>query len=438
MTQHVWQPLVGEEEAVPIRAAIRAIACDLVSRQTQYAPTDDSLGAALFFAYLFETFDEEEWTNASTTYLDQAIEMLSENEMGPSLHGGFSGIAWVSEHLRKNPLNEDAEDEDPNSEVDEALLNAVATEPWTGSYDLIQGLVGIGVYFLERLPRSRATRGLHEIVLRLKELSENQDNGGHLWLTKPEHLPPWQRELFPNGHYNLGVAHGIPAVVGLLAAISGAKIGGETARSLLCSAVQGFVCKGLSEDKGFIYPSAITRDGLAYPSRLAWCYGDAGIAACLLAAARAIDDSKLEEAALEAGRAAARRTLAGAQIGDPDLCHGAAGLLQIFNRLFQATNEDIFRDAAKFWLAATLAFREPGAWIGGFWGRWPDAAPLGPLKKVPSRGLLEGASGVGLALLASCSGVVPDWDRLLMISLRQFGSSELQTCEGQSFGPLSS
>ena len=425
MTSHGWQPLTNAKEAAPVLEAVHAIAGDLtparVPLSSKREMAEDSLGAALFFTYLFESLGEEEWADTATLWLDRAVQVLSEQDMAPALHGGFPGAAWVSEHLGKRLFDNDPADEDPNADIDEALLELVSTRPWTGSYDLLQGLTGIGTYFLERLPRSSARLGLSEIVRRLEELSESCE-GGCRWLTKPEDLPPWQQKLFLGGHYNLGVAHGIPAVIGLLAAVCGARIDFETTYPLLASAVGGLLATRLPEGKGSVYPSLITKEDVSYPSRLAWCYGDAGIAACLLASARVVGDSDWERAALEAGRAAAQRTLDNAQIADPDLCHGAAGLLQVFNRLYQATGEDVFRAAAKYWLAVTLEFREPGAWIGGFWGR-PYAGgggePLGPPEKAPARDLLEGASGVGLALLAASSSISPDWDRLLMISLRQ-------------------
>lgn len=428
MTQHRWCPIAGTQDATDVWDAVYAIARDLapdkiVSSSKRGVPTDDSLGAALFFTYLFESVGNEEWADAAVRWLDHAVETLAGNDMIPALHGGFAGIGWVSEHLGPRLFETNPAGEDVNAEIDEALLRAVALHPWSGSYDLIQGLAGLGVYFLERFPRGASGRGLHEIVLRLEDLSESCD-GGTRWLTKPEDVPIPQRGIFPQGHYNLGVAHGTPAVIGLLAAACKAQISPKTTPPLLSSAIRGLLNTRFPEGSGCMFPSLITREGAKYPSRLAWCYGDAGIATLLLAAARVAQNADWERDALEAAQAAAQRTLEnGTQISDPDLCHGAAGLLHIFNRLYQATHEDLFQEAAKVWLKKTLGFREPGSWIGGFWGLpfvGLDSTSLAPPKKAPARGLLEGASGVGLALLATCTDVAPDWDRLLMMSLRQF------------------
>ncbi len=78
---------------------------------------------------------------------------------------------------------------------------------------------------------------------------------------------------------------------------------------------------------------------------------------------------------------------------DAGLCHGAAGLGHLYNRLYQATGEVAFARASHAWLKRTIAMRRPGLGIAGYvhWhpgsGRWRN-----------DPGLLTGAAGVGLAL----------------------------------------
>ncbi len=137
--------------------------------------------------------------------------------------------------------------------------------------------------------------------------------------------------------------------------------------------------------------------------------GDPGVAiACWSAALRL---SRPTDEWRELARCSAIRDpeLCGAV--DPCLCHGAAGLAHIYNRAYQACGDPVFLDAARAWFRRTLDMRRPEG-LGGF------ASP----SQVPdtwrtSTGLLDGATGVALALLAAVEPVEPRWDRLLLCDL---------------------
>src|SRR5262249_61152253 len=96
-----------------------------------------------------------------------------------------------------------------------------------------------------------------------------------------------------------------------------------------------------------------------------WCYGDPGVAAALLGAARGVAEPGWEAAALAIARRAAERPSAEAGIKDAALCHGCAGLGHLFNRMSQATGEPELAEAARAWFERTLAMRHPGRPLGG-------------------------------------------------------------------------
>src|SRR5438093_719443 len=73
------------------------------------------------------------------------------------------------------------------------------------------------------------------------------------------------------------------------------------------------------------------------PTRVAWCYGDLGIAVALFLAARCVNESSWQNEALALARNVAGRPPEQSGVKDCGLCHGAAGVGHLFNRLFQAT-----------------------------------------------------------------------------------------------------
>lgn len=134
----------------------------------------------------------------------------------------------------------------------------------------------------------------------------------------------------------------------------------------------------------------------------------------LLEAARALDRKDLEEESLACARRAARPRGEETSLIEPGLCHGAAGLGQIFNRLTQKTGDPSAREAALYWLGRTLEMRKPGTGAGGFQSGDFDAN--GQVTWVDDPGFLTGSAGIGLTLLAAIDSTEPEWDRVLLLS----------------------
>jgi lantibiotic modifying enzyme len=364
-------------------------------------------GRALFYAYLAAASGAE--AGRALAHLDAACEALAREPLGPDLYAGFTGVAWTLRHLAGvlpgAPLAADA-----TEEIDGALLDLL-DGPWTGPYDLVTGLAGIGVYALERPPgtpvEGAAASCLERVVDRLAAAAVTKEAGA-AWFTLPELLPEHQRREAPAGYFNLGVAHGVPGVLPVLAGCAAAGVARESARRLLEAAAAWLLAQEQPAAADSAFASWLGPGIAPQPSRLAWCYGDAGVAAALFAAARAAGRSDWEAAALRVARRAAALPAERAGVRDAALCHGAAGLGHLFHRLHQATGDEALAEAAGRWLLAVLGMRRPGRGIGGFrsWepsrGGWRDEA-----------GFLTGAAGIGLALLAALSPVAPDWDRVL-------------------------
>ena len=97
------------------------------------------------------------------------------------------------------------------------------------------------------------------------------------------------------------------------------------------------------------------------------------------------------------------------------LCHGAAGLGHLFNRMFQATGQQCLAEASRFWFERAIGMRRPGRGIGGYeaWAIRDD----GEMTWQADQGLLVGAAGIALAMMAATSDVEPAWDRMLLVDV---------------------
>jgi lantibiotic biosynthesis protein len=410
-----WQPLLDGELAERALQAVREIAGDLRGHTAvNLSLLNGAAGLALFFTYLHQAFPGQGYDDPAVAYLEKAIDGAVEPDAPRGLYSGFTGVGWTIEHLKGRLL--DSAGEDPGEEVAEIVLRLLDRRPWSQDFDLLSGLVGYGVYALERCPGTNARLCLERVVAHLGETAERR-GGSATWLTRVEFLPPGvTRDLLPRGCYNLGLAHGVPAVIALLAEAHALGIAAGEPFDLLRSAVRWLLDRKLPPGSPTVFPKMIARDGGELGAvRLAWCYGDLCIAVSLLYAARRAGVPDWEREALGLARAAATRSLAASGVLDGCLCHGAAGVAHLFNRVFQATGDPVLGEAARLWLARTLDMRRPGEPFGGFphWTLLDD----GEAGWLADPGFLNGAAGVGLALLAASTPGEPAWDRVMLAAV---------------------
>ena len=370
-------------------------------------------GPALLCAHLELRRPGQDFGDAAVDLTNRALDVVAEHPLGPSFYDGFTGVAWLTDHLQG--LLFDSRDATISKEVDAALLQVLSQEPWTGEYDVSRGLVGLGVYALDRLPEPTAVRCLDRVVQGLEETAEERSRGLG-WYTPPRPLPDGRPDPDEPGYYDLGVAHGLAGVIGFLGS---ARLRCSRPATLvridrlLDGAVRFLQSCRLEPEAPASFPSIHIPGRETAPSRAAWCQGDAGIAATLLLAARATERDDWRAEALDVARKAAQRGKEGSWVVDAGLCHGAAGLGHLFHRFFQCTGEEPFAEAAKRWFREALSMRRPGQGVGGFsaWSR--DSEGQVHWRRDP--GFLTGASGVALALLAALGDSEPGWDRLLLL-----------------------
>lgn len=395
------------ESAAEIAGAIAAVAREPMSCELG----SGSAGLALTFAYLDELWGDRGYGDLADQLLEASNESLGQETLSFALFGGFTGAVWVNEHV----AGAGPDEPDPCVAVDEALAALLATELWPGQYDLIQGLVGMATYALERKHRPTARALLTRIVDHLELLHEPADRG-ITWLTPPALVPDWQLELAPDGYYNLGLAHGVPGIVAVLARIAGAGIDVERARRLLAGGVEWVLGAAGPPELEARYDQWLgaKNDRCIGKARSGWCYGDLGPAVALYAAGVSGDESRWVDAALEIARGVAARPADNAGATDACLCHGTGSLVQFFTRFYRATGERWAAEATAAWVERTLAMREAGGLAG-----YQYKVPAGGEGTVwaPHHGFLGGAAGTALALVAAATSAECDWDRLLLFDL---------------------
>ena len=383
---------------------LRPAAADAAGRR-DVSLASGSAGLAVCSGQLARTRRDPRAAQAALTRLEEAVDALATQRLTSSLYSGFTGIAWAVE-LVGGLL--DAGGEDRSGDVDDALTSLLRRYPEDAPYDLVDGLTGLGVYALARWPRPGAAPCVLGVVEQLARRARH-DRDGVFWWTPPSWRGP-RRELYRPGGVDLGVAHGIAGVIPFLARVHRLGLARQTARPLLDGAVRWLLAHMVDVGSGPTVPYFAAGGAEPGPARSAWCYGDPGVAAALLLAARDAGEPAWAAAATGLAVRAAARPPGQAGVTDAGLCHGSAGLAHLFNRMYQMTAEPALADAARFWVERTVELcsaMAPGR------GVTPTEAAR-PAWKGP--GLLEGAAGVALAMEATVTTAEPVWDQMLLVS----------------------
>ncbi|MEV3859815.1 lanthionine synthetase C family protein [Streptomyces sp. NPDC050095] len=309
------------------------------------------------------------------------------------------------------------------------------------AYDAIVGPVGTGRTLLTAVveggtgERAAAEPALRATLDHLVRLTVPVERAGHRipgwWVPGHCLMTEADREDFPRGEVNTGLAHGIcgPLALLTLAAEQGVTVEGHldairTIGDWLAARVRNDAAGPYWEPRlSFDDEVAGGRTGASghegAPTMASWCYGPAGIAPALHRAARLAGDDRWRRVALDSLHAIFRRDEAPWQLSGPTVCHGLAGLLPALCRLGRAEG-----DAGLLGHANTVAgsivqlaeddapfvFRHLGVADPSTWRRGKS------LERLDAPGVLEGAAGVAAALLALSEAGGAYWDRVLLLS----------------------
>jgi hypothetical protein len=412
--------------ALAVTAAPTQTAFPLAVRWLAPSLAQGDAGIALTCAYLDAWWPDEGWDQAGHSYLSTAA-VAAENspQLSLAMFGGLTGLALAAWSLSRGATRY----RNLMAALENALLPNVMTqaEGWDppimdgmsfGQFDVISGLAGIGAYLLLRREQPGAGAALESVLRALVALASDSGSRPRWWT--PAHLlgDEEMAALYPNGNLNCGLAHGIPGPLALMALALADGIGVPGIEEAVDRLAGWIVGHRADDGWGVNWPYAIslTQEGLPDrgaptdgPSRAAWCYGAPGVARALWLAGVARNRPEWGNLAIEAMEAVYQRPIAARQIDSPTFCHGVAGLLQITLRFANNTGLPVFTNAACDLTEQLLSAYEPDSLLG--YRNWEPGGT-----RVDQPGLLDGAPGVLLALLAAATDVEPSWDRAFLLS----------------------
>ncbi len=380
--------------------------CTVTFRQS--LESDPSLvsghaGRALAMAIVAAVGGDKIYRRHAADHIEEALRLAGNQDLTPSLYHGFAGIALVAEQLQSRrlvPLLCDL------SDIDRLLLDYVETRSSYALHDVVQGLIGIGLYFLERNRRTSYRAHIDAVVAALARTA-TLESDGLSWRATTNAMLQLLPAGAPHGHIaDLGVAHGSAGVVLFLARVLRDFPDSTSARSLLSSSVRFLLAQEMAAPPASRFPHVVGMGTDAQAiQRVAWCYGDLGVGYALAEAGKCGETF---------ARPSAERTilslanLAPASIvhdaDDPTYCHGSAGRAHLLHMLALMFRSQLIGMAAESHLQHAINHIFT-----------PVAGSAATCEILTNRSLLNGPAGVALVLATWSERRVGWWSHFLLV-----------------------
>ncbi|MCL1662914.1 lanthionine synthetase C family protein [Elizabethkingia ursingii] len=396
---------------------LKKISSELLDKQ--YLKGDSSIGILggnsgiiMFLFYYAQYSDDVMYSEVGKEYVYQLFDKINAGNVGTTFCNGLSGAIWLLENLVKNNFIE-FDIDDSVAQLDEYLAVCMQKDIHSRNYDFLHGAIGYGMYFLERYKNTNSDRYKQEYLKYIYQLinfleeSSIEYNNTIYWECDNNQEPK---------HINLGLAHGIPSIICFLAKVYNANIEKERIKRILEKSVK-FIMRYKTSENISTFPSKVDLHNIDYHnnedgvSRMAWCYGDLGIAIALYHANQILNNNEIErEYIVLLHKSAQRKSKPVSMVEDTSVCHGSFGLALIFKKFYDRTKIESLNEAYTYWLNEGLGKAVYTDGIAGF------KAHRGDGKYEKETDILTGVSGIGLTLISILTKENIDWDECLLLS----------------------
>jgi hypothetical protein len=362
-------------------------------------------GLAVMCAAFGEVFPGQEWEVTGHRQLTDVVTEIGSSHLDASLFTGMVGAAAAvslssADGTRYQGLS---------GHLDALMLPAMRrlaedAPPGPHTYDVVHGMAGWAGYLRTR-PRSPEVEGAARAVAHA--LARVLGDGEPHRMSRRRTRPGQAAETV----VDCGLAHGAGGVLAALSLLETHFGFGDG--EIACAIRRGghwLAAQARTVDGQILWPDAVARGPAPTDERPlhagSWCHGSSGVARAVYLAGVAADEAGLRDLAVDAMRGHCRRY---PELASPSVCHGLAGQVLLALAFAYDTREPVFVTAA-----GRLAER--------LHHRYRDGFPLGFREvegdggtEVDHPGLLRGAQGIALTLLAAHLGRPPRWGRLLLL-----------------------
>ena len=361
-----------------------------------------NFGLLLFLFYYGRYSKQDRFTSLAEDFTDQLINRLGEEIDTHTFCSGLAGILYLLEYLKENQFVE-LDLSESQRILDNYLMRETNKDMQNLYYDFMHGALGSGLYFL----RTKTNSEFLERIIDFLDQTAEKDTVNHIY--------KWKSPLGISKEigYNIALSHGMTGIVVFLTRYLANNPKNKKVHELIEGSVNYILSQRIDfQTYGSYFPSysidSLKSDRLM--SRLAWCYGDLGIAISLWQAGKILNNQEWKAIALNVfNDSTLRHTFPETGVIDAGLCHGSAGIAMIYNRMYFETGLKIFSLATDYWMEQTIYYSRFEDGLAGYKSYEMDGW-------INKDSLLEGIAGIGLMMISWLSKDKQTWDELFLIS----------------------
>ncbi len=359
-----------------------------------------STGIIIFCRHYLNIYPDAKKEIILSTYMNVFFEQLISGMKLLTFCSGLTGVLSGLRYMNEEKLI-DIDYSDIELNYKKYLQHFSLQNIQSGNYDFLHGGIGAIKYF------ANSPKFVNQALDALDEVAEKEGD-----------TYKWQSYMPTDNNYgyNISLSHGIASIVSVMSLLTDIGIDYNKRDKILIGACNYILMQEMRSDRyGCYFPALFTQtsgQSTTITSRLGWCYGDLGIATSLWQAGRVLHNQIWQDKAIEIFTfSATRRDLNDCKIVDSGLCHGSSSAYMMFEYMHQQTGRPIFKEASSYWMDKTLEMGEASDGLAGYMS-WKGH------KNTWERdySLLEGISGVGLAILTKLGYMDIRWMNFFLLN----------------------
>jgi len=305
---------------------------------------EHDLSALLYFSTKYKYSKDEKYKDKALILFNKFIEVFSNFEYQTGILEGFDGVGILLSNLKECKI---IDSDDLLIDIEPYLVQSIKLTIANNNYDLLYGSIGKIQYLLGNNNSNKFIfKTLIDSIIDNLYKTRIEINGRIFW-----------SEL-DSDKINLGLSHGLTSVFVFLIKLKELKIQNKLINKLIKGIIKSYT---YFENKtngiclfgsGFPYSKTTTSH-----SRLAWCYGDLGIAYAFLYGSNVLNDKKLKIKYYEILDLLLQRGISDSGLVhfhnysffDTGFCHGLSGIYYILFKLNELEPNSLLESKLKYW-----------------------------------------------------------------------------------------